>query len=73
MLRIHASNHYKNIKSKGDSTTVSAAIFGSNNTSEDLQVDIDRETFEINEMYPAYKAVAQLQGEKAAEISFSWH
>jgi len=70
--RIHAGNHFRNILSKGGATTVAAAVFGSRNTSEDLQAGIDGETFEINEMYPAYKAVAQFQGEKAAETTFTW-
>jgi rubrerythrin len=70
--KIHATNHFRNIVSKGGSLTVSAAVFGSRNTSEDLQAGIEGETFEVNEMYPAYKAVAQLQGERAAEISFTW-
>jgi rubrerythrin len=70
--RVHATNHYKNIMSKGPAVTFSAAVFGSRSTSEDLQAGIDGETFEINEMYPAYKAVAAAQGEKSAEISFTW-
>jgi rubrerythrin len=70
--KVHASNHYRNIKTKGAATTVSAAVFGSRSTVEDLQAGIDGETFEIEEMYPTYKAVAEFQGEKAAEISFRW-
>lgn len=70
--QIHASNHYTHILSKGGSTTVSAAVFGSRRTSENLQAGIDGETFEINEMYPAYKVVAEFQGEKGAVISFTW-
>lgn len=70
--KVHATNHYRNIMSKGGALTVSAAVFGSRSTSEDLQAGIEGETFEINEMYPAYKAVAQLQGERAAETSFTW-
>jgi rubrerythrin len=70
--KVHASNHYRNIASKGGANTVSAAVFGTRNTSEDLQAGIDGETFEINEMYPVYKAVAQFQGEKGAEVSFTW-
>jgi rubrerythrin len=69
---IHATNHYRNIAAKGGATTVSAAVFGTRTTSEDLQAGIDGETFEIDEMYPAYKAVAAFQGEKAAEIAFTW-
>jgi len=70
--RVHATNHYRNILTKGGTMIVSAAVFGSRKTSEDLQAGIDGETFEINEMYPAYKTVAQMQGEKPAEISFTW-
>lgn len=70
--RIHAGSHFRNIVTKGGAQTVSAAVFGSRNTSEDLQAGIDGETFEINEMYPAYRAVAQFQGEKTAETSFTW-
>jgi rubrerythrin len=69
---VHATNHYRNIVTKGGATTVSAAVFGSRTTSEDIQAGIDGETFEINEMYPVYKVVAAFQGEKAAEISFTW-
>lgn len=69
---VHAGNHYKNIMSKGAALTVSGAIFGTRSVSEDLQAGIDGETFEVNEMYPAYKNVAQIQGERAAETSFTW-
>lgn len=69
---VHASNHYRYIMSKGGSVTISSAVFGSRRTSENLQSGIDGETFEINEMYPAYKAVAELQGERAAATSFTW-
>jgi rubrerythrin len=70
--KVHATNHYRNIMSKGGATTVSEAVFGSRNTAEDIQAGIDGETFEITEMYPAYKAVAQAQGEKSAEVAFTW-
>jgi len=70
--KIHAGNHFRNILTKGGAQTVSGAVFGARSTSEDLQAGIDGETFEINEMYPAYKAAAQFQGEKDAETSFTW-
>ncbi len=70
--QVHASNHYRNIKSKGGSVTVSMAVFGSRTTSENLEAGIEGETFEIREMYPAYKKIAEFQGEKGAEISFTW-
>lgn len=70
--RVHASNHYRNITSKGDAVTVSVAGFGSRTIPEDLQIDIDGEDFEVNEMYPAYLEVAHMQKEYAAEISFRY-
>ena len=70
--RVHAGNHYGNIVSKGDAVTMSKAVFGTRRTSEDLQAGVDGETFEINEMYPVYKKVAEFQGEKGAEASFNW-
>ncbi|MBT9537776.1 MAG: rubrerythrin family protein [Nitrospirae bacterium] len=51
--RIHASNHLN-------------ALNGSNLTLDNLDIAIAGETFEVNEMYPAYKAVAELQDEKKA-------
>ncbi|MCS7112615.1 MAG: rubrerythrin family protein [Nitrososphaerota archaeon] len=41
-------------------------------TTENLQVAIDGEHYEVNEMYPAYDSVAKLQGERNAERSFNW-
>lgn len=70
--RVHASTHFKHIKTKGDFQTVGGAIFGTKNTSEALQAGIDGESFEIVEMYPAYRVVAQAQGEKGADTSFRW-
>ena len=72
--RIHASNHYRNIRSEGDAMTTSMAAFGSKTTSEDLQIGIDGETFEVEEMYPAYLDIAKMQNEYAAEVTFrfSW-
>ena len=51
--RVHASNHLN-------------ALNGSNLTIDNLDIAIEGETFEVNEMYPAYKAVAELQDEKKA-------
>ena len=70
--KIHASSHYRNIKSKGDAVTVSMAGFGSTTTQEDLQISIDGETFEVEEMYPAYLEIAKMQKEYAAEVSFRY-
>ncbi len=71
--RVHATNHYKVLGSLiGDFATSAAAPFGLSGTSENLQTSIDGETFEVEEMYPVYKATAVLQGERGAEVSFDW-
>lgn len=41
-------------------------------TEENLKTGIQVETFEIEEMYPAYDAIAKLQGEKGAERSIQY-
>jgi len=51
--QVHASNHLE-------------VLSGIGKTTENLQAAIDGENFEVEEMYPAYNAVAQLQGEKDA-------
>jgi rubrerythrin len=51
--QVHAANHLKTLDEVG-------------NTTENLQAAIDGENFEVDEMYPAYDAVAKLQEEKGA-------
>ncbi len=51
--QVHATNHARNL-----------GII--KKTAENLQEAINGETFEVEEMYPAYKAIAELQKEKAA-------
>ena len=51
--QVHATNHLKALGDLGD-------------TSENLQSAINGENFEMEEMYPAYDAVAKLQTEKEA-------
>jgi len=64
---VHATNHFKAMKSEAGAFLVaSAAGFGLGTTSENLAGAIEGETFEVNEMYPAYMDVAKLQGETAA-------
>lgn len=54
--QVHATNHFKTMGLLGESpSNLDAAIAG--------------ETFEVEEMYPAYNAVAELQGEKKAKRS----
>lgn len=51
--RVHATNHFKALGNLGIST-------------ENLQTAINGETYEVEEMYPAFNAVAELQEEKGA-------
>ena len=53
---VHAKNHAKNLGYV-------------EKTEENLQAGIDGENFEVEEMYPAYDAIAKLQDEKAAQKS----
>jgi len=51
---VHAKNHAKNLEIIKE-------------TYENLKAAMDGENFEVEEMYPAYDAVAKLQGERGAE------
>jgi len=53
--QIHATNHLK-------------TLTGIGTTAENLAAAVAGETFEVEEMYPAYINVAELQGEKMAVI-----
>lgn len=57
--RVHATNHLKRLGGIGKSA-------------DNLQAAIDGETYEVEEMYPAFAAVAELQGEKKALQSMNW-
>ena len=52
--KVHATNHARLLGYIGK-------------TAENLRTGINGEHFEIDEMYPAYDAIAKLQGEKGAE------
>lgn len=53
---VHATNHYR--------------VLGNiNDTVKNLDMAIEGETYEVEEMYPAYNAVAELQEEKEAQIT----
>ncbi|MBN2092837.1 rubrerythrin family protein [candidate division KSB1 bacterium] len=54
--QVHAINHARNLGYLGK-------------TVDNLQTGINGENFEVDEMYPAYDAIAKLQGEKGAEKS----
>jgi len=57
--QVHATNHFKALGELGS-------------TSENLSKAIGGETHEVEEMYPAFAAVARLQGAKEAERSMNW-
>lgn len=57
--RVHATNHLN-------------ALNGYNLTIDNLGIAIEGEDYEVNEMYPAYKAVAELQDEKKAVKSMHY-
>jgi rubrerythrin len=57
--RVHASNHLRALAAVEDTATNLATAVGG-------------ETFEVDEMYPAYKSVAELQGEAKALRSMDW-
>jgi len=57
--QVHATNHFKALKNLGQ-------------TAANLEAAIGGETYEVEEMYPAFLAVAELQEEKAAVRSNSW-
>jgi rubrerythrin len=57
--QVHATSHFKVMKKLAE-------------TSENLQVGIDGETYEVEEMYPAFTAVAELQDERGAVRSTKW-
>lgn len=64
---VHATLHFKALKDEaGDFLVASGAGFGLGSTSDNLQGAINGELHEVNQMYPAYIAVAEMQEEKAA-------
>ncbi|WP_025322072.1 rubrerythrin family protein [Deferrisoma camini] len=70
---IHAGNHLRVLKDRvGDAAVTAGGGFGYQSTSQALQGGIDGETFEIEQMYPVYKQVAEFQGETAAVRSFHY-
>lgn len=57
--QVHATNHFKTLGEEGS-------------TAENLQKAVAGETFEVEEMYPAYMAVAELQKENGARRSMNY-
>jgi len=69
----HATGHFRAMgEVAGAFPVTSGAGFGYGATSENLAGAIEGETFEIEEMYPAYLEVAKMQGEAAAVKSMTY-
>jgi len=70
---IHAGDHFGELKHlEGGFVANSMGAFGPGDTVKNLGLAIAGETFEIEEMYPAYMKVAEFQEEKEAYRSFEW-
>ena len=70
---IHAGDHYRTLKYIDEGRVAnSMAAFGPGDVAKNLGLSIGGETFEIEEMYPSYKQIAEMQGEKDALRSFDW-
>jgi len=71
--QVHARNHLRRMSSvMSDQKACGGAPIGLGNTSQNLTLAIMGEEFEVNEMYPAYVAVAEFHKDKQAEQSFRW-
>lgn len=70
---LHAGDHYKELRHlDAGFVATSMGAFGPGNTAKNLGLAIAGETYEVEEMYPAFMEVAKLQGEKSAHRSFDW-
>lgn len=73
--QIHATSHFQNLKHlKEGSVTVAMAGFGPRSTPDNLDIAIEGETYEIEDMYPSFKAIAEMQNERGAlrSITFAY-
>ena len=70
---IHAGDHYRTLKYIAEGRVAnSMGAFGPGDVVKNLALSIAGESFEIEEMYPAFMKIAELQGEKDALRSFDW-
>ena len=71
--RIHSTNHFNRLSHlNGGYVTIGMAGFGPGDTSKNLGIAIEGETYEIEEMYPAFLEIAKFQREDQAAQSFEW-
>jgi len=70
---IHAADHYRTLKYLDEGKVAdSMAAFGPGDVLKNLGLSIAGESYEIEEMYPAFIKIAEMQGEKDALRSFDW-
>lgn len=69
---IHADNHKKVIAKMGQTPFVKFEIPEVNSTRENLEAAIRGESYERDEMYPAFIAQARADAHAAAERTFAW-
>ncbi|SDL19299.1 rubrerythrin family protein [Halarsenatibacter silvermanii] len=71
--QVHARNHFEAMDNvQGDHLVASGAVFGLNDTAENLAGAIEGERHEIDQMYPAYSLVAKNQEENEAVKTFHY-
>lgn len=71
--QIHAGNHFRELRKEvGGASATAGAEFGLTNTSENLQGAINGENHEVEQMYPAFISVANMQEEKGSVRSFEF-
>lgn len=69
---IHAANHGRIARQLGGQVQYEPQDFEVNNTLENLRTAVVGELFEVEVMYPAFLAQAQLRHDVAASRSFAW-
>ncbi len=71
--QIHAGNHFRELRKEvGEASVTAGGGFGLTTTSENLQGAIDGENYEVEQMYPAFISVADMQSEKGSIRSFQF-
>ena len=70
---VHAGDHYKVLRHLNDGRVAgSMGAFGPGDTAKNLGLAVAGETYEVEEMYPSFMAIAEHQNEKGAYRSFQW-
>ncbi len=71
--KVHANNHFVELKDcEGDELVPAGAVFGIGEAADNLKGAIAGESYEVEEMYPAFLEIAKFQGEMGAVRSFTY-